>query len=148
MRVSYVPGCLNGLFAPSSSVRCAAQTSYTGTLAGTNTNHTVRLGFGAQLLLRYKTGASVSANPKYIRVRSFDGGNVGFTMRVWLSASPTATYEGVPDVCKQESTRTPTVITGASYCPILPDTVYYFGLEYAEEVNSRFQVDELSADFL
>jgi hypothetical protein len=88
---------------------------------------------------------------KYIRTRNYDGGNVGVNMRVWLSTSPTATYDSVATACKQTSARTPMVMTGPSaqgYCPITPNTVYYYGIEYDEKGALRFQVDEGSADFL
>jgi hypothetical protein len=147
-KVTYAPGCLNGLTAVNSSSGCSAQTSYTGTIAGSTVNRTVSMGSGKQLALRYKSTPTAGSSLKYIRARSYDGGNVGANMRVWLSTSPSATYASVATACKQTSTRTPMVITGPSYCPISPNTVYYFGIEYDEPYVLRLQVEEGGADFL
>jgi hypothetical protein len=153
-KVSYVPGCLNGAMSSNSSSGCSAKTSFDGTIYGTSTAHTVTFGgtgaanSGKQLVLRYKTTSTAGTSTKYIRTRNYDGGNVGVNMRVWLSADPTATYASVATACKQTSTRTPMVITGPGYCPISPNTVYYYGMEYDETGARRFQVDEGGADFL
>jgi hypothetical protein len=40
------------------------------------------------------------------------------------------------------------VITGPGYCPIAPNTVYYYGMDYNETDSLRFQVEETGADFL
>lgn len=152
--VSYVPGCLNGAMSTSSGTGCAAKTVFDGTLYGTATAHTVSLGgtgalnSGKQLVLRYKSTSNAGTSTKYIRTRSYDGGNVGVNMRMWLSADPTATYDSVDSKCKQQSNRTPTIITGPGYCPVSPNTVYYYGMEYDETGARRFQVDEVGADFL
>ena len=137
-RVTYAPGCLNGQTAANSSTGCAAQSSFNG----------FSLGSGRSLVLRYKSTPTAGSSLKYIRTRSYDGGNVGVNMRVWLSTSPTATYETVATACKQTSSRTPMVVTGPGYCPIAPNTVYYYGMDYNETDSLRFQVEETSADFL
>jgi hypothetical protein len=137
-KVTYAPGCLNGLTTANSSTGCAAQSSFNG----------FSLGSGKQLVLRYKSTPTAGSSVKYIRARSYDGGNVGVNMRVWLSTSPTATYETVATACKQTSSRTPMVITGPGYCPIAPNTVYYYGMDYNETDSLRFQVEETGADFL
>lgn len=147
-KLSYVPGCLNGQKSINSSSGCAAQASYTGTIAGTTTSHTVTTGSPKQLVLRYRSTPTAGSSLKYIRTRSFDGGNVGVNMRVWLSTDPTATYESLPAACKQTSSRTPTVITGPGYCPISPNTTYYYGMDYDITTDLRFSVDETGADFL
>lgn len=147
-RISYVPGCLNGQTATSSSSGCAGLASYTGTIAGTTTSRTVTMGTGSQLVLRYRSTPTAGTSVKYIRTRSFDGGNVGMNMRVWLSTDPSATYANVAAACKQTSSRTPMVATGPGYCPIAPNTVYYYGMEYDETTALRFQVEETGADFL
>lgn len=159
-RVSYVPGCLNGSMSSNSSTGCSAKTTFDGTIYGTSTAHTVTFGgtadaegnpilnSGKQLVLRYKTTATAGSAVKYIRTRNYDGGNVGVNMRVWLSTSPTATYDSVATACKQTSARTPMVMTGPGYCPISPNTVYYYGMEYDETGARRFQVDEVGAEFL
>jgi hypothetical protein len=147
-KLSYVPGCLNGLTATSSSSGCAGQTSYTGTIAGTTSSRTVTMGSPNELVLRYKSTPTAGSSVKYIRTRSYDGGNVGVNMRVWLSADPTATYESAAAACKQTSSRTPMVITGPGYCPISPNTTYYYGMDYDITTGLRFSVDETGADFL
>jgi hypothetical protein len=147
-KISYVPGCLNGLTAPNSSSGCSAQTSYTGTIAGATTSRTVTMGSGNQLVLRYKSTPTAGSSVKYIRTRAFDGGNVGMNMRVWLSTDPSATYANVTTACKQTSSRTPMVIMGPGYCPIAPNTVYYYGIEYDETSALRFTVEETASDFL
>lgn len=134
---TYAPGCLNGLTAANSSSGCSAQTSFNG----------FSLGSGRSLVLRYKSTPTAGSSVKYIRTRSYDGGNVGVNLRVWLSADPAAKYASVIDACKQTSTRTPMVITGPRYCPVSPNTTYYYGMEYDELDALRFQVEEKGADF-
>ncbi len=145
MRVTYAPGCLNGLYASSSSAGCAASTSFKGTANGSP--HTVTFGSGNQVVLRYRSSPAAGSSVKYIRTRGYDGGNVGVNMRVWLSDNPSASYASIDAKCKQTSTRLPTVITGPGYCPILPDKVYYYGTEYDEPNVTRYQIDELGSDF-
>lgn len=173
-RVSYVPGCLNGGKASSSSFGCAAKTSFDGTLSDTGAAHTVAFGgdakgtagSGKQLLLRYQTGSVVN-DDKSIRTLSSDGGNVLVKMRVWLSTDPRATYASVSQHCKAEATTTPTIRTASQeqivvsvknawglpitvttdYCKLAPNTTYYYGMEYDEPGARRFQVEEAFADF-
>lgn len=154
-KVSYVPGCLNGSMSSNSNSGCSAKNSYDGTLYGTSTAHTVTFGgtgaanSGKQLVLRYKTTSTAGSSLKYIRVNGADGSsNLGVTMRVWLSTSPTATYDTVPAACKKTASTTPLIPTGPNYCPISPNTVYYFGMEYDATSALRFKVDETNADFL
>lgn len=159
MSVSYVPGCLNGQLAKDSSSGCAVNDNYSG----------VRLGSGKELVLRYKTPSSVT-NGKNIKVGAWNGGNVGVNMRIWLSKDPTATYASVPEVCKASSSASPSITTGAEtrvtttstawgktttttkdYCKLDPNAVYYLGIAFDEArtgSGARFQVDEMSADFL
>jgi hypothetical protein len=148
LKISYVPGCLNGLTAVNSSSGCSAMSSYTGTIAGTTTSRTVTLGSGNQLVLRYKSTPTAGSTVKYMQVLGGDGSNVGVNMRVWLSSNPSATYATVDSKCKQTTTIRPAVITGPNYCAISPNTTYYFGIEFDEAITTRFQVYELGADFL
>ncbi|MDP2112037.1 MAG: hypothetical protein Q8N48_13085 [Thiobacillus sp.] len=168
MSLSYVPGCLNGQFAKDSSSACAVNAYYTGSIAGTTTSQTVTMGSGKQLVLRYKTPATIT-DAKTIKVSAWNGGNVAVNMKTWLSTSPTASYETVPTECRALSTTSPMISTASResitttttgwftstttryYCQLAPNTVYYFGIEFPEVVSgsaARFQVDELSADFL
>lgn len=174
MKVSYVPGCLNGLYASSSASGCSVNSAYTGTLYGTSTSHTVAFGGGKQLVLRYKTPATITDN-KSIGVGAWNGGNVGVNMRIWLSKDPAATYSSVSAECKKTSTGVPTITTGSvtngtitttswtgttttpvTYCKLDPNTTYYFGMEYDETTKTssgvtiipRWQVLENLADFL
>lgn len=169
MDVSYVPGCLNGQFAKDSSSACAANSSYTGTVSGTSEQRTVTLGQGRQLVLRYKTPSTIT-DKRVIKVGAWNGGNVVVNMKVWLSTSPTATYDDVSESCRAQATTAPaintasqdsitttttvwgkTTSTTANYCKLLPNTTYYFGMEFPETVsgyNARFQIDEMQADFL
>ena len=168
MSLSYVPGCLNGQFAKDSSSACAVNAYYTGSIAGTTTSQTVTMGSGKQLVLRYKTPATIT-DAKTIKVSAWNGGNVAVNMKTWLSTSPTASYETVPTACRALSTTSPMISTASKesitttttgwftstttryYCQLAPNTVYYFGIEFPEVVSgsaARFQVDELSADFL
>jgi hypothetical protein len=147
---SYVPGCLNGGSANFSSGGCAALSSYTGTLTGTSTPQTVSFGSGKQVVLRYQPVAGAGSSVKSLKVRGSTGGNVVVNMRVWLSTDPTATYESVPEACKQTSTTTPKIYTGTGYCPISASTpVYYLGIAFDEPATSstsRFIVDESYSD--
>jgi hypothetical protein len=174
MKVSYVPGCLNGLYASSSASGCSVNSAYTGTLYGTSTSHTVAFGGGKQLVLRYKTPATITDN-KSIGVGAWNGGNVGVNMRIWLSKDPAATYSSASAECKKTSTGVPTITTGSvtngtitttswtgttttpvTYCKLDPNTTYYFGMEYDETTKTssgvtiipRWQVLENLADFL
>lgn len=106
------------------------------------------LGSGKQLVLRYQSQPTAGKSIKYFKVKGFDGGNVSVNMRVWLSADPAASYANVAPACKATSTRLPVVFTGPGYCPIVPNARYYLGIEYNEAVQTRFQIDELQADFL
>lgn len=169
MDVSYVPGCLNGQFAKDSSSACAANSSYTGTLSGTTEQRTVTLGQGRQLVLRYRTPSTIT-DKRVIKVGAWNGGNVVVNMKVWLSTSPTASYDEVSESCRAQATTAPAITTAsqdtitttttvwgktttttANYCKLLPNTTYYFGMEFPETVSgysARFQVDEMQADFL
>lgn len=169
MDVSYVPGCLNGQFAKDSSSACAAYSSYTGTVSGSTEQRTVTLGQGKQLVLRYKTPSTIT-DKRAIKVGAWNGGNVAVNMKIWLSTSPTASYDDVSASCRAQATTAPTINTAsqdsitttttvwgkttsttANYCKLLPNTVYYFGMEFPETVSgygARFQVDEMQADFL
>jgi hypothetical protein len=144
-RISYVPGCLNGEFASASSSGCSLKTSFTGLVNGSS--GTVSLGSGKQLVLRYQSEPTAGTSIKYFKVKGFDGGNVSVNMRVWLSTDPAASYANVAPACKTTSTRVPVVFTGPGYCPIVPNAVYYLGIEYDEAVQTRFQIDEMQADF-
>lgn len=146
-KVSYVPGCLNGLWATSSNVGCAAQTSYTGTIYGTSTSHTVTFGSGKQLVLRYTSNSTAGQSIKYIRTSNYDGGNIGLYVRTWLSTSPTATYDSVSTACKATSNTRPMIVTGPGYCALSPNTVYYYGIEYDDATVRRLGVEELGSDF-
>lgn len=145
-RISYVPGCLNGAFTSASSSGCSLKTSFTGLVNGSS--RTVSLGSGKQLVLRYQSESTAGKSIKYFKVKGFDGGNVSVNMRVWLSTDPAASYANVAPACKTTSTRLPVIFTGPGYCPIVPNAVYYLGIEYDEAVETRFQVDEMQADFL
>jgi hypothetical protein len=147
-KFSYVPGCLNGAFTSASTSGCALKSSFEGQINGVPYSATI--GSGKQLVLRYKTPATLSTITKNIKARGYDGGNVGVSMRVWLSTNPTATYDSVPTACKQTSTTNPTIYTGttATYCQLQPNTVYYYGIEVDAVGNYRFQIDERGADFL
>jgi len=46
-------------------------------------------------------------------VGAWNGGNVGVTMRIWLSKDPAATYSSVSAECKKTSTGVPTITTGS-----------------------------------
>lgn len=163
---SYVPGCLNGQFSSNSSAGCAGSSVYTGKINGVD--HTVSFGGGKQVVLRYKTPATITDN-KIIKVTAWNGQNVAANMRVWLSTSPTATYDSVSAACKQTSAGLPSITTGSvtngfistvffgsvintpvTYCKLDPNTVYYFGIEYDDTSLSahRYQVLEAQADFL
>jgi len=166
---SYVPGCLNGLYAKDSSSACAGLDSFTGTTADTGAARTVKLGSGNELVLRYMTGATVTNN-KRIKVLAWNGGSVGVNMRTWLSTDPLATYDSAPANCKAAGAVTPQITTGAQesvtttttawgktttttayYCKVDPNKVYYFGIAFDEAVSGlsgRFQVDESGSDFL
>jgi len=145
-KFSYVPGCLNGAFTSASTSGCALKSSFEGQINGVPYSATI--GSGKQLVLRYKTPATLSTITKNIKARGYDGGNVGVSMRVWLSTDPTATYDSVPTACKQTSTTNPTIYTGSTTCALQPNTVYYYGIEVDAVGNYRFQVDERGADFL
>lgn len=169
MQSSYIPGCLNGQFAKDSSSSCAAFETYTGLTSDTKISQTVKMGGGSQLLLRYKTKDTIT-NGKSINIYAWNGGNISVNMKIWLSTHPTARYDQVPKLCKasaaesfmistasQESITTTQMVWGKEitttfqYCKLLPNTVYYFGIEFPEVVSgykSRFQVNEHFADFL
>jgi hypothetical protein len=92
-----------------------------------------------------KAGAGTSV--KYFTLASGDGGNVGQTLKVWLSDSPTSTYEATVTACKMSSTQQPYIITGPGYCPIAKNTRYYlFTSTDAVGTNFRYLVNEGSAD--
>lgn len=166
---SHIPGCLNGLFAKDSSSACAAFDYFTAKTADTNVSHTVRMGAGKQLMLRQKTGASIS-NGKLIKVLGWNGSSVSVNMRTWLTKDPLGTYESAAPNCKATSTVGPTIVTGSQetltttttvwgktttttrqQCKIDPNSTYYFGIDFPEAVSgssARFQVDESASDFL
>lgn len=161
-----MPGCLNTLFASNSSTGCSLNTDFKGSINGAE--RVVSFGGGNQLVLRYKTPATITNN-KVVKVTDWNGSNVSVNMRVWLSKSATDTYANVPAECKQTSSGVPSIFTGSvtngfittsgwggttstpvTYCKLDPNTVYYFGIEYDETnvVTPRFQVQEMQADFL
>ncbi|MDP1644136.1 MAG: hypothetical protein Q8L71_01375 [Thiobacillus sp.] len=146
---SYVPGCLNGEnITSSSSSGCGVKTSFTGTVNGTSTQTTFAYGSGSTLGLRYTSKSGAGATAKYFTLASGDGGNVGQALKVWLSDSPTATYETTAALCRTTSTQQPYVITGPGYCPIVANKQYYlFSSTDAVGTNFRYLVNEGSADF-
>jgi len=85
---------------------------------------------------------------KGLTISSGDGGNVGYAMKVWLSTSPTSTFDSTSDACKNNSTTQPYIITGPGYCPITPNTKYYLFMSVDEDAsNLRYKVHEGSSDF-
>lgn len=147
--VSYVPGCLNGQSPPSSSSSgCALNATFTGIVAGTSNSTTFGFGAGNTLGLRYMSKSGAGATVKYFTISSGDGGNVGQTVKTWLSDSPTATYDATPSTCKSASTTQPYVITGPGYCSIIQNTRYYLFISTdSAGSNFRYQVKEGVADF-
>jgi hypothetical protein len=159
MSMSYVPGCLNGQYATDPSSGCAAKDNFNG----------LGMGSGKTLMVRYKTPSTV-ADGKGLKVSAWNGGNVGVGMRIWLSTDPTSTYSSASQYCKAAASDTPSIATASQeavttsirtwtgtrtttsyYCALQPNTLYYFGIEFSETVSgaaARFQIDEMSADFL
>lgn len=146
---SYVPGCLNGIYPPSaSSTGCGGQSSYTGVIFGTTTSTTFAFGSGNVLGLRYVSKPTAGTSIKSFLVGSGDGGNVGYSMKLWLSSSPTATYDATATNCKITSATQPYIITGPGYCSITPNTTYYLKLSVDTACpNCRFKIIEGSSDF-
>lgn len=142
---SYIPGCLNGEnITSSSNSGCGGKSSYTDPTSGTS----FAFGSGKTLGLRYTSKAGAGTAVKYFTLASGDGGNVGQTLKVWLSDSPTSTYETTAATCRTSSTQQPYVITGPGYCPIVANKQYYLFISTdAVGTNFRYLVNEGSADF-
>jgi hypothetical protein len=138
IKTTYAPGCLNGDYPPSgSSSGCAGSAADESGFA---------FGSGSVLGLRYMSKATLGT-PKYIRINSGDGGNLGQTMKAWLSTDPTSTYDSTPSTCRYTSTTTLYAVTGTGYCVLQPSTRYYLFMSVdAAGTTFRYKVDELSAD--
>ena len=139
--INYVPGCLNGDSAINSSTGCAVNA----------TNGNFSFGSARTLGLRFTPKAGAGAVKKYFKISSGDGGNVGQSMTVWLSTSPTANYADVASNCRSTSTTVPYILTGPGWCPIDATKKYYLFMSVdataANPPTWRYQVDEVSADF-
>lgn len=146
---SYVPGCLNGSMPTTTSGSgCGGLASYTGTIYGTTTSYTFSFGSGKILSLRYLSNSTAGSSVKYVTMASGDGGNVGQSVKVWLSTSPTATYDATATTCKSVSTTQPYVITGPGYCAITPNTKYYLHMSIDTACTTcRYKVNEGNSDF-
>lgn len=144
---SYVPGCLNGLYITTASASgCGGTASYTGTISGTN--YTFAFGSGKVLTLRYKSKSTAGTSVKYFTLASGDGGNVGQSVKVWLSTNPAATYDATSAACKSTSTTQPYVLTGPGYCPVTPNTTYYLSMSIDTACTTcRYKVEEGASDF-
>ena len=117
------------------------------------TNSGFYFGSAKVMGLRFTPKAGAGAVKKWFRVSSGDGGNVGQSVKVWLSTSPTANYDdAMPSAsCKTTSTATPIIFTGPGYCPIDTTKKYYLFMSVdaaaANPATWRYKVDEVSADF-
>lgn len=142
IKTSYVPGCLNGDNSVNSSSGCAANATY---------NDSFAFGSGKVLGLRYTAKPNAGSSVKYFRLFSGDGGQVGQSMKVWLSSNPTASYDETSTVCKTTSTTNPIVLTGGSYCPITAGGRYYLLMSVDATAPNpptwRYKVDETASDF-
>ena len=141
-RTTYAPGCLNGDAPPTSSGSgCGGSTTYGGSSG-------FAFGSGSVLGVRYMSRNPVSTSVKYFRINSGDGGNLGQSMKAWLSTDPMSTYDTTDANCRWVSTTTLYAATGPGYCVILPSTRYYLFMSIdATGTGYRYKVDELSADF-
>ncbi len=137
-KLSYVPGCLNGESASSGSNGCALNSTYDG----------FSFGPGNVLGVRYQSKSTVSTSPKYIKVNSAYGGAVSSSLNAWLSSNPASTFESTTTGCKGVySAGNIYVITGSSYCQIQPNTRYYLFINDETGTETRYILDETSADF-
>lgn len=135
---SYVPGCLNGDYITSSwNTGCGANASFGG----------FAFGSGRTLGLRYISKPGAGTKVKYFTFASADGGGTG-SLKVWLSPSPTASYEATSAACKSTSTRQPYIATGPGYCTIIADGRYYLFMSTDRaDTNLRYLVNENASDF-
>jgi len=146
---SYVPGCLNGNYITSASASgCGGKAFFTGPVFNTNTSTTFSFGSGKILGLRYMSKVGAGTTPKYFQFFNGAGGNVGVTMKVWLSDSPTATYSTTASACRDISTTSPAIMTGPGYCPIIASKLYYLFMSVDSSVpNQTYKVQEAASDF-
>jgi Divergent InlB B-repeat domain len=141
-KYSYVPGCLNGEYPTSSSS--------SGCAATTQDESGFTFGSGSVLGVRYVSNSPLSTSVKYFRVNSGDGGNLGQVMKVWISTDPLSTYDNTAATCHWTSTTTLYAPTGAGYCSIQPNKLYYLFMQVdaaPPTAGFRYKVDELAADF-
>lgn len=149
-QVNYVPGCLNNTASPiNSSSGCAALSYMTTTFSGQA--QSVTLAENNIISIRFRSTASAPTG-KSVKLSNASGGNIGFSMSLWISATPPGTaggnYDDVALKCKATSTSTPTVYTHASYCPVMPNTNYYVNIRSnaaCSGATCRFQLGEGSA---
>lgn len=119
VKVSYVPGCLNGLMSINSQSGCAAKNYYGDFML--RSDHI--------LSLRYMSKPGAGSSLKSFKVDGSFGANVGYDVSVWLATDPRASYASVAAACKQTSATHPSIITGPGHCPIIPDTRYYLNIQ-------------------
>ena len=137
-KISYIPGCLNGESASSGSNGCALNSTYDG----------FSFGSGKVLGVRYVSKSPVSTATKYFKVNSAYGGAVSSSLKAWLSTNPASTFESTTTGCRSIYTAGNLyVITGSSYCQIQPNTQYYLFVNDETGTETRFILDETSADF-
>lgn len=141
---TYAVGCLNGGTATSSSNGCAINTTFDD----------FSMGSGNVLGVRYTSKSTLSNNVRYVRINSGDGGNLGQTMKAWLSTDPLSSYENTTGKCRWTSSTTlyaTTAASGTTYCVIQPNTRYYLLMSVDAAPPStggyRYKLDELAADF-
>lgn len=145
--VNYVPGCLNNAAAPSSSSSGCALSSILST-SFNGVAQSVTLALNNIVSVRYRSTASAPTF-KAMKLSSSSGGNIGFSMSLWISSTPPGTqgggYDDVATGCKATSTGTPTIYTAASYCEIAPNTNYYVNIRSnvaCSGATCRFQLGE------
>jgi hypothetical protein len=161
MDISYIPGCLNGLFAKDSSTGCAAKS--------TDSSGRFSFGTGKQLYIKYHTPSNIT-NGKSIKVVGWNGSNVEVYMKAWITKNPYSSYEDASQYCRAISNQAPVILTGKDtmvqtvkniwgnvstvtnwYCKLEPDTTYYLGIDFSPTELSkntilRFQVDQYNSD--
>lgn len=146
-QLNYVPGCLNNTATPlNSSSGCASSSSFATSFGGVT--QSITLAQNNTVSLRFRSTAAAPTF-KSVKLTNSSGGNIGFSMSLWVSTTPPGTtggnYDDVATGCKATSTATPTIYTYSSYCAISPNTNYYVNIRSNAACSGsicRFQILE------
>ena len=146
---TFAPGCMNGEAPGPSNTGCALNAKNSGLANGLTEGFS--FGSGNTLGFRLQSKPGAGAKLAWVSFSSGDGGNVGQSVKFWLTDDPTASYEATPASCRIESVRMPNLVTGGAYCPIVGNKRYYIFIRTDAVAPNpptwRYKMDTRNSEF-